>query len=74
MYGMFVLPTDEIVARVRANRGDYPAITRLSGRALLEVRAQICVMQAEHQMYSDRATRTADFFDATFKPHFPPVN
>lgn len=61
--GLFTTPTDDIVAAVQAVPSSFPTTLSLPGEQLKEVVGQIKVMQAEHYLYADWASRTLDFIN-----------
>lgn len=62
--GFFVTPTDDIVAAVTAAPALLPSLVALPGGARLDVIGQVKAIQAEHQMFSDWASRAIAFFAA----------
>jgi hypothetical protein len=59
----FTTPGENIVAAIQATPADFPAFGGLTAAQGLEARAQIKVMEAEHSMYSDYASRALDFIE-----------
>lgn len=62
--GFATLPTDDIVAAVTANPALLPTLVALPGAARADVVDQLRASQAEHQMFSDWASRAVAFLDA----------
>lgn len=60
---MFVTASDDISAAVQADPAAFPATTALTGAQRVAMLNQLRVMQAEHEMYSDWAHRSIDFFE-----------
>lgn len=62
--GFFTLPTDDLVAAVTANPALLPTFVALPGGVRGDVIDQVRAVQAEHQMYSDWASRAVAWLDA----------
>lgn len=60
--GFFTLPTDDLVAAVIANPSLLPTFVALPGGVRGDVLGQVKATQAEHQMFSDWASRVVAFF------------
>ena len=62
--GFATQPTDDIVAAVTANPALLPTLVAQPGAVRADVIDQLRASQAEHQMYSDWASRAVAFLDA----------
>jgi predicted esterase len=61
--GFFVRPGNDLAAEVQAQPASYPSLTAVPPAGRLEVLGQISVMEAEHAMYADWASRAIEFFE-----------
>jgi len=60
---LFTTPTKQMIELIQADGSSYPTTAALPAKTASLVVNQIRVMQAEHQMYSDWASRALDFVE-----------